>query len=64
MAMGFTKLTSAPTGFEYYRVCDRDGVCRVVRGSRDAQHLVDIATDATSIPTKLSPTHGWDGQLS
>ena len=37
--MNPTKLTSAPEGFEYYRVCDRDGVCRVVRGSKQALNL-------------------------
>ena len=29
--MRATKLTTAPQGFEYYRVCDKEGVCRVVR---------------------------------
>ena len=23
-----TKLTTAPEGFEYYRVCDQEGVCK------------------------------------
>ena len=38
--MRATKLTTAPQGFEYYRVCDQEGVCRVVRGMWAAQHLV------------------------
>lgn len=37
--MRATKLTSAPHGFEYYRVCDSSGVCRVVRGRWAAQHM-------------------------
>ena len=39
--MRATKLTTAPQGFEYYRVCDQEGVCRVVRGMWAAQHLVE-----------------------
>ena len=34
------KLTSAPEGFEYYRVCDPEGVCQVVRGKQQAQRLI------------------------
>ena len=37
--MRATKITSAPHGFEYYRVCDSSGVCRVVRGRWAAQHM-------------------------
>ena len=29
-----TKLTNAPEGFEYYRVCDQEGVCHVVGNTR------------------------------
>ena len=29
-----TKLTNEPEGFKYYRVCDQEGVCHVVRGHR------------------------------
>ena len=32
--MSPTKLTNAPEGFEYYRVCDQEGVCHVVRERR------------------------------
>ena len=39
--MGPTKLTNTPTGLEYYRVCDEEGVCRVVKGMWKAQHLLD-----------------------
>ena len=35
------KLTTAPTGFEYYRVCSRDGICRVVRGAEAAQNFTE-----------------------
>ena len=36
-----TRLTTAPEGFEYYRVCDQEGVCQVVRGMWAAQHLTE-----------------------
>ncbi len=36
-----TKLTNAPEGFEYYRVCDKEGVCHVVRGMREVQRLIE-----------------------
>ena len=53
--MNPTKLTSAPEGFEYYRVCDRDGVCRVVRGWQQAHHLVD---GMESVPALLPNLRG------
>ena len=34
------KLTDAPDGFEYYKVCDPQGVCRVVRGFEEAQRVM------------------------
>ena len=34
------KLTNAPQGFEYYKVCDPKGVCRVVRGMEEAQRIM------------------------
>lgn len=51
-AMRSTKLTSAPEGFEYYRVCDHTGVCHVVRGMRDVQRLLEKRHDliVTKIP--------------
>lgn len=48
-----TKITSAPTGFEYYRVCDQFGVCRVVRGMWAAQHLIEDLPGLTASKTKL-----------
>ena len=53
-----TKLTSAPDGFEYYRICDELGNCRVVRGVDAVQHLVDDVPRLTTKKTRLfSP--GW-----
>ena len=42
-----TKLTSAPEGFEYYRVCDHEGVCHVVRGMREVQRLLGETSGLT-----------------
>ena len=55
-AMKATKLTTAPEGFEYYRVCDQEGVCRVVRGMWAAQHLTEDMPELTATRTKLYPT--------
>ena len=50
-----TKLTTAPEGFEYYRVCDRgSGVCHVVRGMWAAQHLEEDSSVLTTKRTKYS----------
>ena len=54
-AMKATKFTTAPQSFEYYRVCDQEGVCRVVRGMRAAQHLVEDFPELTATKTKLYP---------
>ena len=53
--MKATKLTTAPQGFEYYRVCDQEGVCRVVRGMWAAKELVEDRPDLTATRTKLYP---------
>ena len=45
--MSHTKLTNAPEGFEYYRVCDHQGVCHVIRGMREVQRLLDKRPDLT-----------------
>ena len=52
-----TKLTSAPEGFEYYRVCDHDGVCHVVRGMPEVQRLLEKTPGltVTKIP-RLKPS--------
>ena len=53
--MRATKLTTAPQGFEYYRVFDKEGVCRVVRGVWAAQHLIEDMPHLTATKTKLFP---------
>ena len=47
-----TKLTNAPEGFEYYRVCDQEGVCHVVRGMQEVQRLLEKrpGLNVTKIP--------------
>jgi hypothetical protein len=47
-----TKLTSAPDGFEYYRVCDQEGVCHVVRGMLEVLRLLEKTPglNVTKIP--------------
>ena len=57
--MGPTKLTNSPTGLEYYRVCDEEGVCRVVKGMWKAQHLVEDTPGLTATKTRLYPAE-WD----
>ena len=54
------KLTSAPEGFEYYRVCDPEGVCHVVRGKQQALRL--IAAMPELIVTKM-PSH-WSAEAA
>ena len=53
--MKATKLTAAPQGFEYYRVCDQRGVCRVVRGIWAAKELIEEIPELTATRTKLYP---------
>ena len=53
--MKATKLTTAPQGFEYYRVCDQEGVCRVVRGMWAAKELIEEIPERTATRTKLYP---------
>ena len=53
--MKATKLTAAPQGFEYYRVCDQQGVCRVVRGMWAAKELIEEIPELTATRTKLYP---------
>ena len=54
------KLTSAPEGFEYYRVCDPEGVCQVVRGKQQAQRLISEMPEL--IVTKM-PSH-WSAEAA
>ena len=49
-----TRLTTAPEGFEYYRICDREGVCQVVRGMWAAQHLTEDMRGLSATKTKYS----------
>ena len=53
--MKASKLTTAPQGFEYYRVCDQEGVCRVVRGMWAAQHSIEDNPELTVTKTRLYP---------
>ena len=52
--MKATKLTTAPESFEYYRICDREGVCQVVRGMWAAQHLTENLSELIATHTKYS----------
>jgi len=53
--MRATRLTTAPQGFEYYRVCDQEGVCRVVRGMWAAQHLIEDTHSLNTTKKTLYP---------
>ena len=50
--MRATKLTTAPQGFEYYRVCDQEGVCHVIRGMEEVRRLLEKrpGLNVTKIP--------------
>ena len=54
-SMKATRLTTAPQGFEYYRVCDQQGVCRVVRGMWAAKELIEEIPELTATRPKLYP---------
>ena len=54
-SMKATKLTTAPQGFEYYRVCDQEGVCRVVRGMWAAKELIEEIPELSATRTKPYP---------
>ena len=51
-----TKLTNAPEGFEYYRVCDQEGVCHVVRGMQEVQRLLEKRPGPVSYTHLTLPT--------
>ena len=53
--MRVTKLTKAPEGFAYYRVCDAEGICRVVRGALAAQRLAEDMPHLSATKTTLYP---------
>ena len=52
------KLTGAPEGFEYYRVCDSEGVCHVVRGMQAVKRRIEEMPELTV--TKM-PSH-WSAE--
>ena len=52
--MKATKVTTTPQGFEYYKVCDREGVCHEVKGMWAAQHLIEDNAELTANRTKYS----------
>ena len=49
-----TKLSTAPEGFELYRVCDREGVCHEVKGMWAAEHLAEDNAVMTAKRTQYS----------
>ena len=53
--MKATKLSKAPEGYAYYRVCDPEGICRVVKGALAAQRLVEVMPHLSATKTKLYP---------
>jgi len=53
--MNATKRTKTPEGLAYYRVCDPEGICRVVRGALAAQHLVEDMPHLSATKAKLYP---------
>ena len=53
--MEVTELTKATEGFAYYRVCDPEGICRVVRGALAAQRLVEDMPNLSATKTTLYP---------
>ena len=55
--MKATKLTTAPQGFEYYRVCDQEGPCRIVRGMWAAKELIEDSSELNATRTKLYPAN-------
>tara|TARA_B100001057_G_scaffold387563_1_gene394788 strand:- start:2558 stop:2731 length:174 start_codon:yes stop_codon:yes gene_type:complete len=57
--MKATQLTTAPQGFEYYKICDQEGACRVVRGIQAAQRLIEDMPGLTATKTRLYPAE-WD----
>ena len=60
--MRATKLTTAPQGFEYYRVCNQEGICRVVRGMWAAKHLVEEGPHKTASKDMLHLAE-WDESI-
>ena len=42
------RITNAPPGFEYYKVCDPQGVCRIARGIEEAQRIMKETSGLTA----------------
>ena len=61
--MKATKLTKAPEGFAYYRVCDPEGICRVVRGASAAQRIVEDMPHLSATKTTLYPVD-WKSAMT
>ena len=53
--MNATTLTKVPEGFAYYRLCDPEGICCVVRGALAAQRLVENMPNLSATKTTLYP---------
>ena len=55
--MSPVRITNAPQGFEYYKVCDPSGVCRVARGWEEAQRIMQETPGltATKLPSAEAP---------
>ena len=49
--MSPVRITNAPQGFEYYKVCDPQGICRVARGLEEALRIMKETPGLTA--TKL-----------
>ena len=47
------KITNAPPGFEYYKVCDPSGIFRVARGWEEAQRIMKetVGLNASQLPS-------------
>jgi len=52
------KLTSAPVGSSFYRICDSEGVCHVVKGMRKVQRHIEHMPEL--LVTKM-PLH-WSAE--
>ena len=46
--MSPVRITNAPPGFEYYKVCDPQGVCRIARGIEEAQRIMKETSGLTA----------------
>ena len=51
--MSPVRITNGPQGFEYYKVCDPSGICRVARGREEAERIMTETPglSATKLPS-------------